>query len=290
MLPVKNIGKQVFKLFWKLQALRTLARLKNNSSGYTKIIAGVLDEVLKNKISNEEEIWINKIERLREKLEASTEDIELVDYGAIEPDLEIRERELNKGRTIKTTVGAKCKSGSELFFWVFILFKLIRKFRPSTCLELGACMGLSASYQASALELNGKGRMITIEGDSSLAWLAGKNFDSLGLKNAEVVNGRFQDKLPEVLEKFKPFDFVFIDGHLDGKATVNNFDLILPYLSEKAIFVIDNISWSESMKKGWEKIELNEKIKLTFYLRQMGICVLDNSLTQKNSYRIPLLY
>ena len=41
-----------------------------------------------------------------------------------------------------------------------ILFRLIRNLEPSSCVELGSCVGISASYQAGALSLNKKGQII----------------------------------------------------------------------------------------------------------------------------------
>jgi predicted O-methyltransferase YrrM len=289
MITPRALVKSFISLIWKLKAKRTASRLSRYEEVYPKLIGETLTDVLSHNVSKEEEEWINKIHSLRKKLELSDEKIELVDFGAILPDSNISEQELKAGKTVISTVGAKCKSCSELFFWVFILFKLIRKFKPTSCLELGTCMGLSASLQASALKLNGKGRMITMEGSPSLACIANKNFQSLNLDNIEVKVGRFQDTLPEILKQHGPFDYVFIDGHLDGTATVNNFNQIIPFVADKALFIVDNISWSESMKRGWKSIEANERIKITFHLRQMGICIIDNDIKEKQSYSIPLL-
>jgi predicted O-methyltransferase YrrM len=131
--------------------------------------------------------------------------------------------------------------------------------------------------------------MITLEGAAPLAYIARKNFQKLNLNNVEVVEGRFQDTLPSVLSKYGPFDYVFIDGHLDGTATISNFNQIIPFVSDKALFVVDNISWSGSMKKGWKYIEAHDRIKVTFHLRQMGICIIDSEIEKKQNYNIPLL-
>jgi predicted O-methyltransferase YrrM len=289
MISLRKIGKPIISSVWRRKAQKKISGLSKNSEGYTKEIGNALTEVLQNIVSEEEKQWIDKIESLRKELESSNEKIEVIDYGAIEPDSNITNQELEIGKTVNITVGAKCKSGSELFFWVFILFKLIRKFQPKSCLELGSCMGLSASFQAAALKLNGIGKMVTLEGAASLALIAKKNFQLLNLGNIDIIEGRFQDTLPTVLKRYGPFDYVFIDGHLDGTATINNFNQIIPYVSDKALFIVDNISWSESMKKGWKYIESNERVRITFHLRQMGICIIDNKIVKKQVYKIPLL-
>ena len=42
------------------------------------------------------------------------------------------------------------------------------------------------------------------------------------------------------------------------------------------MLIIDNIFWSPSMKKAWQIIEGDERIKISLNLRQLGICIIDN--------------
>ena len=91
--------------------------------------------------------------------------------------------------------------------------------RPGSCLEMGTAVGVSTAYQAAALRLNRHGSFVTIEGATSLADIARSNFQQLGLDTVEVVVGRFQDTLTEVLTSRQPVDYVFVDGHHDEQAT-----------------------------------------------------------------------
>ena len=109
-----------------------------------------------------------------------------------------------------------------------LLHKLLRKTKSVSCLELGTCLGISASYQAAALELNGAGRLITMEGAAPVAALAQQTVDKLGHGRVTIEVGRFQDTLDGVLAANKPFDYAFIDGHHDGPATVDYYNRILP--------------------------------------------------------------
>jgi len=161
------------------------------------------------------------------------------------------------------------------------LFKFIREFRPSVCLELGTCLGISASYHAAALELNNHGKIVTLEGSESLASLARENFERLGLKRVTVVVGRFQDTLEEVLRRQAPIDFVFIDGHHDEHATLAYFEKIFPFLSEDAVLVLDDISWSNGMKRAWKTIVSNKRINISVDLFNVGVCIIASSLKEK---------
>jgi len=287
---LKKCADPFIRYVLKLNAQKAIARLRRESDIYQKMVGDVLKDALDNNITIEEKNWIDKIELKRKQLESSDEEIILTDFGARKiPDPEVYDIEIEKGRSVVSTVGAKCKSGSEIYFWVLVLFKLIRKFKPLLCIELGSCMGLSASFQASALHLNGSGKLVTMEGADSLASIAKKNFQSLGLNNISLVLGRFQDTLRNVLCESKPIDYAFLDGHLDGVATINYFEEIVPFCNNKALLIIDNIFWSPSMKKAWKYIEADNRVKVTFNLRHFGICIIDNEKIEKQYYKIPLL-
>ena len=102
-------------------------------------------------------------------------------------------------------------------------------------------LGITASYQAAALTLNQLGRLITLEGDKTMASLACKHFQLLGLSNTSVVVGRFQNTLNRVLNEYGPIDYVFVDADKDGKTVLQYFDQIYPFLSRRAVIFFDDI-------------------------------------------------
>jgi len=243
------------------------------------ILANILKITLKNDLIPEEKVWIDKIEKLRENLNASTTEISLVDYGAGKSDEHRTQQDMYTGKTVTTTVGEVCRSGSKSPFWSFLLFNLVREFKPAVCIELGTCLGISTSYQAVALSLNKAGKIVTIEGATTLAKCAEQNIEAIGLENVRVVAGRFQDVLDEVLNESGPVDFVFIDGHHDEKATMRYFDQIIPFLANQGVvLVFDDISWSPGMKKAWKKIKVDERVKISVDLRKVGICLMKKKI------------
>jgi predicted O-methyltransferase YrrM len=196
---------------------------------------------------------------------------------------------MDRGIVVTRTVGEVCRGASKPYFWSLLLFKLIRKFRPCFCLELGTCLGISTSFQAAALKLNGMGKIVTLEGAKSLASLAERHFQALGLDNANIVIGRFQDTLGEVLNAYKSVDYVFIDGHHDEKATLAYYEQIKPFLSERALLVFDDISWSEGMKGAWKTIMADERVKISVDLRQIGVCIIDSRIDGRKNIMIPMV-
>ena len=233
----------------KLESLRNrmlakiaIFRLIRSGDRDSIILANTLKSTLKNDLIPEEKVWIDKIEQLRENLNASTTEISLVDYGAGKSDEHRTQQDMYAGKTVTTTVGEVCRFGSKSPFWSFLLYNLVREFKPAVCIELGTCLGISASYQAVALSLNKAGKIVTIEGAKTLAKYAEQNIETIGLENVRVVAGRFQDVLDEVLNESSPIDFAFIDGHHDEKATMRYFEQIISFLSNQPrVLVFDDI-------------------------------------------------
>ena len=280
-----NYGSNWIK---KLESLRNIIlvkiaifRLLRSGDRDSIILADTLKSTLKIDLSPEEKIWIDKIEQLRENLNASTTKISLVDYGADKSGEHRTQQDMYAGKTVTTTVGEVCRFGSKSPFWSFLLYNLVREFKPAVCIELGTCLGISASYQAVALSLNKAGKIVTIEGAKTLAKYAEQNIETIGLENVRVVAGRFQDVLDEVLNESRPVDFAFIDGHHDEKATMIYFNKIIPFLANQGVvLVFDDISWSSGMKRAWKKIKGDERVKFSVDLRKVGVCLMKKKIEE----------
>ncbi|MCH7886307.1 MAG: class I SAM-dependent methyltransferase, partial [Planctomycetes bacterium] len=225
----------------------------------------------------EEAEWIAKIESLRGELNRDPTRVTVIDYGAGSPGSHRTEEEMLEGVPVTRTIDDICLKASKPYTWALLLFRLVREFRPSVCLELGTCLGISTAYQAAALTLNRGGRIITLEGAQTLADLARKNFERLALGNIVLKVGRFQDTLGQVLKDEPRIDFAFIDGHHDEHATLGYFEQLYPCLSEAAIVVFDNINWSSGMKRAWRTIAADQRITLSVDLFWAGVCLLSQS-------------
>lgn len=165
------------------------------------------------------------------------------------------------------------------------MFKLIRKFKPSICIELGSCVGISAAYQYSALKLNKKGYLITLEGYEALAKITENNIKKLNINNTKVVCGLFQDKLGKVLKENHPVDYALIDGHHQETATIFYFEQFLPYLAEESVMVFDDICWSDGMKRAYKYIKKNKMVKISLEINnKIGILLFSRKI--KNKYVI----
>ncbi|HQI69104.1 MAG TPA: class I SAM-dependent methyltransferase [Bacteroidales bacterium] len=107
----------------------------------------------------------------------------------------------------------------------FLLFRMVQYLKPSTILELGTSLGVSAMSMAMA---NKNIRLTTIEGCPQTASLAKKNFEKLSL-NINLVVGDFDEVLPAILKKLQITGLVFFDGNHTKEATWKYFEGCLKY-------------------------------------------------------------
>jgi len=233
----------------KLQKLAFEVRWEHGIS--VRSLANALDAFEKRTISSEEGMWIGKIESLRAELLSASETARTCRLGAVPP------------------------------LWSLLLFRLVREFKPLKCLELGTSLGFSAAYQAAALEVNRAGSMVTIEGNKSVAAMARSNLQRIGVSRCVVKTGNFGDVLQAALEDLAPLDFAFLDGDHQEYATLSYFEQIVPFLSESALIVFDDISWSSGMARAWKVITEDERVKISVDLSRLGVSAVTNQLKRK---------
>jgi len=244
-------------------------------STYSDSVAAAVQTFHANNLTAEENNCVSQIEALRKNLLLSRERMVVRDFGARRPDLRLTSAELVQGETKEIALSELCAKASKSPSWATLLFVLIRRLRPAVCLELGTCLGISAAYTAGALQLNGHGTLVTIEGDETLAAKAREHLASLNFSNVKVLSGRFAEVLPSVLEKIRPLDFVFVDGHHDGEATVSYWTSIKPKLFRRSIVIFDDISWSSSMKLAWKRISKDACVFNAIDLGDIGVVIID---------------
>lgn len=285
---IKFLIKQFIKNYYIFISKNKFSKFQfvNNE---TIVVSNALKDTLYNHIKADEKEWIKKIESLRNELNNSNEKIEIIDYGAGNSHNKLNDKQMFSGKKNYITLGPLCKKASKPYFWALLIFKIIRYFQPKLCLELGTFIGISGSYIAGALKLNKQGKLITIEGSKIFSEKAVENFNKLNLDNVKSINSRFQDVLDDILKKNNPIDFAFIDGHHDEHATVSYFKQIMPYLADSAILIFDDISWSEGMKRAWKNISSDENVKVVFDLRNLGLCIKNNKIKARESFKFKLL-
>jgi len=123
-----------------------------------------------------------------------------------------------------------------------LLYALVRSSRPSTIVEFGMSLGISAIHLASAVRDNGTGRVVTTELSAAKVATAKRTFAETGLDDLiTVLEGDALTTLPGV---DGPIQFVLLDGWKELYLPVTK--LLEPKLSPGALIVADNTSMDDT--------------------------------------------
>ncbi len=123
-----------------------------------------------------------------------------------------------------------------------LLYALVRAARPSTVVEFGMSLGISAIHLASAVRDNGSGRVVTTELSAAKVARAKKTFAETGLDDLIIVLEG--DALTTLADVDGPVGFVLLDGWKELYLPVTK--LLEPKLSPGALIVADNTSMDDT--------------------------------------------
>jgi predicted O-methyltransferase YrrM len=129
-----------------------------------------------------------------------------------------------------------------------IISAIMKKYKPTTILEIGTLYGYSAILMADSLSDDGK--LITVEIDKNNADAARKNIDKAGLSNKiKVICDNALDVIP-TLAGYK-FDLVFLDAakseYLEYLRLIEEKNL----MKENSVVVADNVILYENEMKDY---------------------------------------
>ncbi len=251
---------------------KEINNLKNHPDERIRLLAKSLEESLRKTYSKDEQSIIQAIEKKRKAIINENAQIAATNF----PD---------SNKTDSTKYLAKVSSKRKS--WAVLQLKIIRNLKPVQGLEFGTCLGITAAYQALGMELNGSGTFTTMEGLQSRYNFSLDFFDSLNIRNIKCIQGDFNETLPEVINDFAPFDYVFIDGDHRYESTVNYFKVLLPHLTENAIVILDDIRLTDEMFKAWNEIKSDPSVSYSFDFLQVGLCFI-GSTEKKESFQIAL--
>jgi hypothetical protein len=72
------------------------------------------------------------------------------------------------------------------------------------------------------------------------------------------------------LNELTTFDLAVIDGNHKGDATLKYINTIIPFASDDAWILLDDIHWSKEMTNAWNEITNNPRYLLTLDFYQYG--------------------
>jgi predicted O-methyltransferase YrrM len=123
-----------------------------------------------------------------------------------------------------------------------LLYALVRASRPTTVVEFGMSLGISAIHLAAAVRDNGLGRVVTTELSASKVAAAKATFAQTGLADSiTVLEG---DALTTLPTTSGPVEFVLLDGWKEMYLPV--IKLLEPRLAPAALIVADNTEMADT--------------------------------------------
>ncbi len=197
----------------------------------------------------------SQIEVERDKLLNQEKMIEYQDLGA-------------KKRMVKTRISKLASKSLMPEEKDVFLFQLCHWLKPNAVVELGTCLGITSAYLAKAYP----SKIYTFEGIPAIATEAYKVWDNLTIYNIELIAGPIENTLPQFLTVLKsPIDIAIIDANHSYQATINNFEMLLPVMSEQGCIVLDDIYWSKEMALAWQEIIKRPEITVSIDLFHLGL-------------------
>ena len=165
--------------FHRLDSLR---KARDEAAGP---FADALGAALTDRATSDEAAFFARVEALRAREAASDEDLEFIDYGAGSRREQYTPEQAARG-VPSTRAVASCSRAAKPAFWCRLLFHLVRETKPTRCVELGTSLGISASYTAGALQLEGAGTLVTLEGAPAVAERAAVSYTHLTLPTIQL--------------------------------------------------------------------------------------------------------
>jgi predicted O-methyltransferase YrrM len=168
--------------------------------------------------------------------------------------------------------------------WGLFLHLCADAFAARAILEVGACLGISGAYLASAGQ---RARFITIEGSPAIAPIAEATLAAV-TDRAEVIRAPFATGLEQAIARFAreqlPIDVAFIDGHHEEAATLRYVETVIPRLSRDAVLILDDIHLTPGMERAWQSLARTSGITAAVDVGRFGLLVWNGGDTAGTRY------
>lgn len=237
---------------------------------HSPFVYAFIKNVLNTKSTGES---IDAIENYRHQLLSNQNKITILDLGAG------ADSQGNKSRTIAQIAKRALKPKK----YSTLLSRIVAYFQPSHILEMGTSLGITTCYLAQAVP---SASVVTMEGAPAVAKQALATFKNLGFQNIQLIEGNFDQSLPNYLNSISTIGITYVDGNHRYKPTMEYFNLLLTKSDEQTILIFDDIHWSSEMEKAWEEIKADPRVSLTIDLFYIGIVFLKKGNKEKENFTI----
>lgn len=151
---------------------------------------------------------------------------------------------------------------------------LVTKRRPTTIVEFGTAFGVSGMYFLAGIEQVGNGVLYTFEPNEVWAEVARRNLDEVSPRFVLTV-GTFEAHVDRVLDASKTIDLALVDAIHTGDFVDAQFALIKERLSPSGLVLFDDISFSDDMRRCWNKIAEAGDVRASVEVQGIGLVEMD---------------
>lgn len=208
------------------------------------------------------------IEAVRQKLLASTTEIEVVDLGAPSHYFTGSKRPLSQ---VAATSASPVNHAR-------LLYRLATYLQATLLVELGTSVGMTTLY----LSRVPNARVITFEGNPQLIDVAKTHVELFQATNIQIVEGQLDETLHRFLQQPAKIHLALLDANHRYEPTVRYFNLLMKRMTEKGVVVIDDIYRSEEMARAWQELKSHELVYGSVDLFTCGILFLDPALNRQH--------
>ena len=218
---------------------------------------------------------LEQVAAMRRRLLADAEVLTLTDHGAGS------QADTSRRRTVAEVARG---SGTPERFGAY-LTRLADRLAARRILELGTNLGLGTAYLA--LGAAHDAHVVSIDADPAVLAKARRELASLQhAAHIELLEGTFDARLGEALDRPGQLDIAFVDGHHSEAPTLRYFERLLPHCHAGTVLIFDDIHWSPGMTRAWERIRGHEAVTLTVDLYRWGVAFTDPAVVTEQHYRI----
>ncbi|MGD0342167.1 MAG: class I SAM-dependent methyltransferase [Bacteroidales bacterium] len=222
---------------------------------HSPFIFDLISRVFRNKTGND---VVLKIENQRRKCLSSERTIRVVDLGAGSVKM--------KGNLRKVSDIAKHSAVPKKYG--VLLSALAAEFGKPEVIELGTSLGISTMYLASGCPAS---VVYTVEACPEKSRIAMENFGNAGFENIRLLNGSFDNIIPELKRQSVRPGIIFIDGDHRGEYLLRYFDQLAEISNGSTVIVLDDIHYSREMENAWDRIKQDKNVTVTVDLYRMGL-------------------
>ncbi|GGZ26690.1 hypothetical protein GCM10007049_19260 [Echinicola pacifica] len=202
----------------------------------------------------------------RKVLLSNPTEIEITDYGSGSVHLKSQKRKISD----------ITKYSSSLPKYAQLYASLAQQTPAGILLELGTCVGLTASHLATQTS----GQIYSFEGAKALAAVAQETLGDR--KNAQIITGKIQESLPRFLKTCERIDFALIDAHHAYEPTMHFWNLIKVKITSLSIVVIADIHLNSQMEKAWKDLKAQKEVSASIDFYECGVLLFKKGINKEN--------